>query len=104
MYKASQKKVKKLFDKLTKTTLIEPTGIFGSTSNQSVLHELISSVTRLKTSLDNGESHQDNLLKFNEVVQHIDTARIMGLISEKEIEEYSQLLDEISAMIETEAG
>lgn len=90
-----QTKVKLLFEEVSKTTLTEPTGIFGSTPSQSLLMELMGSVVKLSMSLKNSKDIQDSQRKFTEMVQYFDTARITGLISDNDMKKYSPLIEEI---------
>ena len=71
------------------------------TSNkQKVLHDLQISAGQLSKSLNTKSSKDDLLEAHDKLVQAVDTAGLIGVISEQELTDYYKLLDDIWAAIE----
>ena len=102
MSKSTRELVTELFEKIGEIKLNQPAGIFGATSGQSVLQDLMKSVTDLIQALGDSAEYEVVMQKYEVLVSSIDTAGITGLISEAEMADYYKLVDDIWATIESE--
>lgn len=82
--------------------LNEAAGVFGTTSSQSILHELQQAIARFSESLQAGKDYGLLMKDYESLAASLDTAGITGLISESEITGYYELLDDIWAALERE--
>lgn len=102
MARQSQELTTKLFKKVNKIRLNEAAGIFGTTSEQSILQDLQRALGKFSQSLNAGHSYQAVIKDYEALAASLDTAGITGLISEDEVSGYYELLDGIWAALERE--
>ncbi len=96
------KLIKELFDKVADIRTNSPAGVFGTTSRQSMLSDLVKSVGELGKAVQGGEPYEVIIKKHEEMAMQVDSAGITGLITESEIAGYYELVDAIWAAIEKE--
>lgn len=91
-----------LFRRVQSIKLGDPAGIFGTTSNQSMLQDLKKAVGELGVALTTSQSHEVVAQKFDALSASIDTASVTGVIGKSELEDYYKLMDSLWAAIERE--
>lgn len=91
---------KQLFDKVSNLKLNEAAGIFGSTNKQNILDKLRSSVVDLSKSIEQDESYDLIMKKYEVLAGFVDTATVSGIISEEEATDYYKLVDDIWIALE----
>jgi hypothetical protein len=93
---------KQLFEMVSKVKLNDPAAIFGTTSNESQLQLLRKNVAELGKIIASKKPYEEIMKAYEAVAADIDTAGVMGLISEMELPEYYTIIDKLWAAIERE--
>lgn len=102
MAKKSQELTAELFEKINKIRLNEAAGIFGTTSDQTVLQELRGAMAQFSKTLNTTSDYETTMKDYEALAAGLDTAGITGLISEPEMIVYYELLDNLWAALEHE--
>lgn len=99
--RSSAELTKELFDKLAAVKLGTPSGVFGTTSHQSMLADTVQSVGELGRSIASKDS-ASTIKRFELMMSRLDTLAITGVISEAEAADCYILADNIWAALEKE--
>ncbi len=102
MKKPAAELAHELLQQIGKIKLNDATTILGGSSGTAMLNKLRISAAKLQESLIKKQSYKIVMENYEIVAADIDTAGVIGLISEEEMVEYYTLVDSLWAAIEHE--
>jgi hypothetical protein len=91
-----------LVEQVKSIKLTNATGVLGTTQKQTLLENLLKSTAELAVAIGQNKEYEEIMKKYEIAVTAVDSAGLMGLISQDELADYYKLTDKLWATIEKE--